>query len=119
MMTPEAYQQMLDMGNENDQLDRQMAMSAKLRSPLQTRGAPGGYQIAPSWLELAGNLAGQYGDIKGTKKRGVNTGSQNSMLLKALLGQQMMNPADQQMMNPAVQQMNPAGMQYPRQPDEA
>lgn len=105
MMTPEEYQQMLDLGGQNEQLAAQAEMAKSLRSPLRTRGTPGGYQVAPHWTELLSNIGNQYAEQKATRKQGSNKSAQHAMLLRALLGQQ--------------QTQNPAVTQYPNLGDEA
>jgi len=106
-LSPEEYQQLLSLGSQNSQLSQQMEMAKMLRLPLQQRGSPGGYQVAPHWTEGLSNLVNQVGAQGAGKKQTDNTARQNDIMMRAILamsqqqGQQGQPPAGNGMMPPS------------------
>lgn len=104
-LTPEEYAQLLSMGGENTDLDMQMQMQMAQAKAMRQGNAPqmkqaGRVAVAPHWLELLGGLAreraGQIQQDKATasgKQRTANTGAQNALVLRGILGNRKPEPA--------------------------
>lgn len=103
VLTPEQYQQLIQMGGDNagmeEAIKQQMLIAEQMRAgakPLEM-GGNSRVQVAPSWLQLAGNLAQskvgydkQAEAAAGRQTQAQNTTAQNQMLLQALMKQQQM-----------------------------
>ncbi len=102
-LTPEEYQKLLDLGNQNMGLDNQIAMQQKQADMLRQGNRPdmrqaGRLTVAPHWMELVGGLAreGVGNRVANQAMQGQNTkvgnmGMQNNLLLKALMGNQRLS----------------------------
>lgn len=106
MAQPISYEelmQMLQLGGETEGLDAQMKQQLAQAEQLRGGGAPqmrqaGRMMVAPHPMELLGGLAKQFAAVKMAKDAETTSGqirskkgTQNQMLLKALMQQQGMD----------------------------
>lgn len=118
MLEQEAMRQMLALGEQNAQLDPQIAQQQAMAERLRV-GAPqmrdaGRLVKAPHWLELLGNMAQNGVAMKKDKKvaslqreRGANTALQNQMFMAQLLRQQQGQQPQQEIAGPGMQLPKP------------
>jgi len=100
VLTPEQYQQLLDMGMDNAQIEAAMEAQKAQANVLRGRGEmpqgamAGRVFVPPSLFQYAGAMANQ--KVAGDKDRaaaaqqsamGKNTSAQNQMVMRAILGQ--------------------------------
>ena len=103
-LTPEEYQQLLDLGGQNEEAQQLMVQQQRQAQGLRQGNRPqmrnaGNMNVAPHWLELAGGLAKEYqagkldkGVAASTKEQAMRKQQQNAMMLRALMGQQQQAP---------------------------
>ncbi len=94
-LTPEQYQQLLDLGGENSdlatQMQMQMAQAKALRPEAPQMRQVGNVARAPHWMELIGGLAQAKtsNDLNAAamatgKKQTANRGTQNNLIMQGL-----------------------------------
>jgi hypothetical protein len=115
-LSPDEYMRLLDLGGQNEQLDRQVArqqaMSSRLRQFVPQQRMAGRQIVSPGNAEILASLlanlrAGQL-DNKASglgDQRGQNLQSQNRLVMRGILGR----PQQAAPMIPDGQMVNPQG----------